>query len=74
MYLIVGELLSQKNWLETQRFPAMTDSRFTSLVARDADRSPTWKYEALLPSFPSPELQDSTVGPHPFALGKMYAN
>ena len=24
--------------------------------------------------FPSPELQDSTVGPHPFALGKMYAN
>ena len=52
MYLIDGELLSQKNWLKTQRFPAMTDSRFTSLVARDVDRSPIWEYDALLPSFP----------------------
>ena len=44
------------------------------LLPEMIDCSPTWKYEALLPSFPSPELQDSTVGPHPFALGKMYAN
>ena len=49
MCLIVGELLPQKNWLKTQHFPAMTDSRFTSLVARDVDRSP---YGNLMPPFP----------------------
>ena len=49
MCLIVGELLPQKNWLETQHFPAKTDSRFQSLVARDVDRSP---YGNLMPPFP----------------------
>ena len=66
MCLIVGELLPQKNWLETSYFRAKTDSRLPSYCCQrmlTAHHVEIWCPPSL---FPSPELQDGSVGPHSF--------
>ena len=74
MCLIVGELLPQKNWLETSHFCAKTDSRLPSYCGKrmlTAHHVEIWCPPFL---FPSLELQDGSVGPHSFSSGKMYTD
>ena len=65
MCLIVGELLPQKNWLETSHFCAKTDSRLPSIVARGCWPLIIWKSDAPLPSFPHRSCKTVQWGPIP---------
>ena len=74
MCLIVGELLPQKNWLETSHFRAKTDSRLPSYCWQEYVTAHHVEIWCPLPSFPRRSCKTVQLGPSPISSGKMYTD